>query len=105
MSSSSATVSLSGLLTVGAVTAGRAALLDAFEHNAGVVADIPNDSPVDLSGLQLVDAARLYAMQRGKAFSLAAPVGGRVRDALELCGLLEGSPDASAFWLQTSQRA
>ncbi|MDR3375276.1 MAG: STAS domain-containing protein [Ancalomicrobiaceae bacterium] len=59
-----------------------------------------DDVAVDLSFIQLIEAARLSARNDGKTFSLLRPVGGNVRRVLERGGFLSPTnPDAARFWL------
>jgi ABC-type transporter Mla MlaB component len=94
-------VALSGLLTVGTVGAGRSALLAALERSDAITIEIAPTTAVDVSGLQLIDAARHYAVQLGKSVALAAPAGEKLRELLQTAGFIEGTDaDMRAFWLR-----
>lgn len=92
---------LSGLLTVGTVSAGKAALLAAAERSDVAVIEIADTSPVDVSGIQLIDAARHYATHLGKSITLAAPASGKLLDLLQAAGFLEkADAETRTFWMQ-----
>jgi ABC-type transporter Mla MlaB component len=94
-------IALSGLLTVGTVSAGKAALLAASERSDVTVIEIAETSPIDVSGVQLIDAARHHATQLKKRVKLAAPATGRILELLQTAGFLDKTDaDSRAFWLQ-----
>lgn len=61
----------------------------------------PDDAPADLSFIQVVESARLYADLNGKTVTLARPASPQVRKVLERGGFLAGASANrySSFWL------
>src|SRR3954463_7679824 len=58
----------------------------------------------DISFLQLLEAARIYAGTNGKDISLAEPATGALLDTLRRSGFLEGMSAADAqFWLHQGE--
>lgn len=93
-------IAISGLLTVGTVSAGRDALIAAFGRGDNVELEGLAQSPVDVAGLQLIQSARHYATQNGKGIRLSSPASGPLLEILRLGGVLEGlSTDDRRFWL------
>lgn len=74
-------------------------LLQAFAGANRLCLDIDDDAQVDLSFVQLIEAARRYAEESGKTLLLARPAGANVRAVLDRCGLAAASSARSArFW-------
>ena len=93
-------VAISGLLTVGTVGAGSAALLAAFERSGEISVEVSPQSADDIAGIQLLESARLYAALNDKRIELAAPAAGGLREILQLGGFLEdASEERRRFWL------
>lgn len=91
---------LSPNLTVRAATAIRQEMLEFIGKNASTTIALADDCQVDLSFIQLVEAARIYAGTAGKNIALAAPASGALFDVLKRGGILEGmSADDAKFWL------
>ena len=75
-------------------------LLLALTQKSVVAIDITDDQPVDLTLIQLIESARIYASTSGKKLTLLKPASGHVRDVLERGGFLQNiSPEDSNFWL------
>ena len=73
----------------------KSALLDHSE----VVLDMEADADPDLSILQLIEAARLYAASHDKKFRLQRPAPPPVRLALERAGLVSNADtNFHQFW-------
>lgn len=93
-------ITLSGLLTIRKIAEAREALLEAFERNDHLSVDIGLDSDVDISGIQLLLAARIYAASTSKRLSLSTPTTGRMLDVMQNAGFLEQMTDEDRqFWL------
>jgi hypothetical protein len=93
-------IAMSGLLTVGTVTAGREALIAAFGRGDNIELEGHAQSPVDVVGVQLIQSARHYATQHGKQIRLSSPASGPLLEMLQLGGFLDGlSKDDRRFWL------
>lgn len=65
----------------------------------GVALDTTACMEADLSLVQLIESARLYARVSGKAFRLATPPGAAVEAALKRAGFLEkAAAEDRRFW-------
>jgi hypothetical protein len=99
-SKSAETVALSGLLTIGTVSAARAALLASFERHDTLLLRIGAESDADIAGIQLVLSARDYARTNSKTLALAEPAAGTMLEVLRRGGFLEDpTEDDRKFWL------
>ena len=93
-------VTFSGALTVRWIQDAWTWLTAALAQDCRVVViDAADAAEVDLSFVQLIEAARISAAQTGRELVLAAPAAGSLRSALERAGFLQ-PPDRRAFWLQ-----
>jgi hypothetical protein len=64
------------------------------------VVDFAPESDVDVSTIQMLAAARLYADRNGKALHLTKAAKQACADVLHRGGFLQdASPDTSDFWL------
>jgi hypothetical protein len=87
-------------LTVRAISAVQQEMLEFLKKNASAKIDFPEDPQVDLSFIQLMEAARIYAGTAGKSIALARPAEGPVLDVLKRSGFLEGmAAEDLKFWL------
>lgn len=87
-------------LTVRAITVAQQELLEFLKKNAAAKIEIPEDCQVDLSFIQLMEAARIYAGTTGKSIALTRPAEGPVLDVLKRGGFLEGmAAEDMKFWL------
>lgn len=86
-------------LSIRSVEAAHDLIKSALLDHSEVALDIERDADPDLSILQLIEAARLYAASEGKNFRLQRPASPSVRLTLERAGLVENS-DANfhQFW-------
>jgi MFS superfamily sulfate permease-like transporter len=92
---------LSEPITVRAAGQIRNDLLSALSEHDDVVVDLASDHAADLCGIQLLEAARIYARSKGKRLRLAQGAGGAVLEALERGGCLQGrGEDDRSFWLE-----
>lgn len=74
--------------------------MTALSGTKPVVIDLGCEPEVDLSFIQLVESARLYAAAHGKALTLAQPASGSLLDVLERAGFIEtASHEDALFWL------
>ena len=71
-------------------------ILDAMKEHPFVSLRLPQLPSVDLSFIQLVEAARIYASRNGLGLSLADPAAGDLLELVEAAGL---DSDAQKFWL------
>lgn len=86
-------------MTIRGIQSTRGLLIQALAGTDKLTLQFPDDAPVDLSFVQLVEAARSAAQRDGKSLSLAKPAGANIRRVLERGGFLTGAPDAARFWL------
>lgn len=95
-----ATVALSGLLTIRSVANGREAILKALASSEDISLDISPDSDTDIAGIQLIHSALLQSRGIAKRLSLSNPASGAVLDILTRGGFLEAmSLEDRQFWL------
>ena len=75
-------------------------VLSSLSNNKETRLALDADAQVDLSFVQLMETARIFAEQQGKSLALASPAGGALLDVLRRGGFLDDlSPDAAKFWL------
>ena len=87
-------------LTVRTITAVQQEMLEFLKSNTSATIEFTEDTQVDLSLVQLLEAARVYAGTTGKNIKLARPAQGPVLDILKRSGFLEGmAADDMKFWL------
>ncbi|MBP2559439.1 hypothetical protein J2857_002208 [Neorhizobium galegae] len=87
-------------LTVRAITIVQQEMLQFLDKTASATIELDDDCQVDISFLQLMEAARIYAGTAGKHIALARPASGPTLDVLKCSGILEGmSADDLQFWL------
>jgi STAS domain len=95
-----ATVALSGLLTIRSVANGREAILKALASGGDISLEMSADSDADIAGVQLIHSTLLHSRSIGSRVSLAAPASGAVLDVLARGGFLEAmSSEDREFWL------
>lgn len=93
------TLSLGDKANVQTISIGWAALNEAMEAHASLVLDLADLVDVDLSLIQLVEAARQHALHDHKALRLAAPANPAVAMLLKRAGFLDDvSPETLDFW-------
>jgi hypothetical protein len=87
-------------LTVRAIASVQQDMLQFIDNNTSITVRLPEDGQVDISFLQVMEAARIYASTAGKHLALASPASGPTLDVLKRSGLLEGFSAADQqFWL------
>lgn len=87
-------------LCVSDIRASYSTIVESMEGSSSIQLAIPTDAIVDLSFLQIVEAARLQAIEQGKSLSLLEPASGELRRALDRSGLLTAATTADrSFWL------
>lgn len=97
-------ISLPANLTLRTVVSTREAILAAIENHGDAVIDVPADSQIDLSFLQLLEAARIQAISAGNRIRLSRPADGALLDALRRSGFLEGmTAEDAQFWLHQGE--
>lgn len=88
-----------GPLNVRSIQPAHRDLLARLEANQSLVVDLPETVEVDVSFIQLMESARLYAASKSKTLSLARPAGASLRDVLQRAGFMDRlTPDRAAFW-------
>jgi hypothetical protein len=93
------TVQLAAPLSIRSVEAMHEVVKNALMDHVEVVVDIETDAVPDLSILQLIEAARLYAASVGKSFRLQNPASVSVRKTLARAGLVsKDDADFNRFW-------
>jgi hypothetical protein len=74
------------------------ALLEALDATDALTLALPDEGAVDLSFVQIVEAARIEAQRLGKTIALEAPAAGSLHKLLQDAGFL-ATPATSTFWL------
>ncbi|MGK6314365.1 STAS domain-containing protein [Neorhizobium sp. DT-125] len=87
-------------LTVRSIVTVQQEMLQFIDKNTSATIALADDCQVDISFIQLMEAARVHVGTAGKHIALAEPAGGAVLDALQRGGFLEGMSEEDAkFWL------
>lgn len=98
--SNAVTPSLPPSLTIRHAAASREALRAAFEENGPIILSVPEDAEVDISFLQLVEAARQHADTFGRSIALDRPASGKFLATLDRAGFLaQADARNTEFWL------
>lgn len=98
-SSDSTVVDLSGSLVVRTAKTVHESFCAAFKQAGAVEVTLTDISEVDLSFVQIVEAARRSAADAGREIRLTHPADGVLRDVLDLGGFLAtDDADRLAFW-------
>lgn len=75
-------------------------IAEAMRESSSIQLAIPADATVDLSFLQIIEAARLRANEQGKSLSLLEPASGELRRVLDRSGLMTAATISDrSFWL------
>jgi ABC-type transporter Mla MlaB component len=94
-------VVLAGNVTVSSIFAAHAEMGGALRQHAPVIVDISGVTEVDLTFIQLLEAARRAAADKGQDLTLRHPADGAVLEILRRGGFLDDdTSDRSMFWLQ-----
>jgi hypothetical protein len=103
-SKTSETVALPSALTIRTVQATRDAVLAGFTTANSIVLDVPQDADCDLSLIQVIESARMFAQAEQKEFALQRPASGGLLAVLERGGFLTDiDPSDRFFWLHERQ--
>lgn len=94
-------VEFSGDLTIRAVAGAQERLVRALGEGSRIVASVVEVASVDLTFIQLIEAARRAATAVGGEVALAAPATGPLLETLRRGGFLEAA-DSREFWLMES---
>jgi hypothetical protein len=91
---------LSDNLTVRAILPVREEMLKFIDTHEDATIELSDDALIDISFIQMIEAARIYAGTAGKHITLAQPASGALLETLRRGGFLEGmSDDDAKFWL------
>ncbi|WJH41745.1 STAS domain-containing protein [Aliirhizobium terrae] len=97
---SEASLSLPANLTVRAITSAREDLLTFMDAHEAATIMLADDVQVDISFIQMIEAARIHAGTAGKSIALSQPANGALLETLRRSGFLEGmSAEDAKFWL------
>ena len=96
--SAPATIAFEGDLTIRGIPGAYERLRSALAGGASVLATVAEDAAIDLTFVQLIEAARRSARDSGTVFALAAPASGALLETLRRGGFLETAPHRE-FWL------
>lgn len=91
---------IEGALTIRTAETALQRMRDLLERHAAIEIDTSHVGELDVSGIQLILAARATARESGKAFTVAQPLSAAAHAALLQGGFL-GAGDAGkpSFWL------
>lgn len=93
------TIHLDASVTVRTIEPLRAIVLDAFEKASAIEIDASSVVEVDLSLVQLIEAARAHAAQESKSIRLTMPANGAILALLHRVGSLsEPTAEDIDFW-------
>ena len=93
-------LTLSAALSIQNASHIHQSILDGLSSNISTRLVLDPEAQVDLSFVQLIEAARRYAQEQGKTLTLASPAQGSLLDVLQRGGFLdEISPETAKFWL------
>lgn len=94
----SANIEISGPQDVRTIAALHTELVQAIKKSRAICFKLRRDVEVDLTFIQLVEAARRYATLNSKGLTLAEPASGQLTDMLARGGFVANA-EARAFWL------
>ncbi|MCM2293307.1 STAS domain-containing protein [Allorhizobium sp. BGMRC 0089] len=95
---------LDPILTIRTITEIHEQVMSALNEVQHLEISVPEVGEVDLSFLQLIEAARITAEMEGKQISLVRPASQQLRDLLERGGFLtDMDPNSRTFWLHERQ--
>ncbi|MGV8937954.1 MAG: STAS domain-containing protein [Allorhizobium sp.] len=87
-------------LTIRSMNTLHQELLQSLNANDAVALEIPTGAQVDISFVQLIEAARRYALSKDKPITLINPADGELLEVLRRGGFLDAISAGSAqFWL------
>ena len=95
-------LTFAGPLTVQNAAKHRSEMIAKFQEcdHEGFDLELAPECAADLSGVQLILAARRFAAEQQKQFALTKPATGALHDVLEQGGFLTSdAADARSFWL------
>jgi hypothetical protein len=96
--------SLPSNMTVRNITSAHQDLLQFIDGNEATTLVLATDLQADISAIQLLEAARIYASTGGKSVSLTEPATGVLLDTLRRSGFLKGmSREDAQFWLHQEE--
>lgn len=103
LSTDQATLKLDGAISVRNILPVHSELLRHIDAHPTTAIDLPDGAQVDISFVQLLEAARLYATAKGGALTLARPAGPGLTDILRRAGFTDAAAsDRAQFWFHRS---
>lgn len=101
---SSETLALSEALTIRSVQATKDMLLAQLSSASSLVLDIPKGAECDLSFVQMIESARMFAQTHDKVVTLLNPVEDGLLSILERGGFLAAMDSSDRlFWFHERQ--
>lgn len=98
-------VRFEGPLNVRAIQPVHRQMLDRLETSQALTVDLPDGTDADISFIQLMESARLYAASKGKSLTLSRPVGAALRDVLRRSGFTDClTPERAQFWFHQGEQ-
>lgn len=79
-------------------------LIEGIQAHSSIVIEFSDNHQADVSTVQLIEAARIFASTCGKSMKLAKPASGSLLSVLERGGFLTNIvPEDSRFWLHNGE--
>ncbi|MFD1744491.1 hypothetical protein ACFSE1_03360 [Rhizobium helianthi] len=79
-------------------------LIDALQSHSSIIIEFPDNHQADVSTVQLIESARIFASTCGKKLKLAKPASGSLLSVLERGGFLTNTtPEDSNFWMHNGE--
>lgn len=100
----SETLALPEALTIRSVQSTKDLLLEKLSSDNSLVLDIPQEAECDLSFVQMIESARMFAQTHGKVVTLLNPADGGLLSILERGGFLTAMDSSDRlFWFHERQ--
>jgi hypothetical protein len=93
-----AVIAIAGQADVRTIEAAHKDVLQALQQENAVELNLDGSSGIDLTLVQLVEAARRFAAAEGKTLTLSSPADGTLCEILQRGGFLGAAADRD-FWL------
>ncbi|MNL45459.1 hypothetical protein D3C87_1681080 [compost metagenome] len=97
-------VAFDGPLNVRSIQPVHRALKEGLEMNQSLVVELPEAAEADISFVQLMESARIYAADKGKELALSRPAGAALQEVLQRAGFTDSlTPDRARFWFHQGE--
>lgn len=94
------TLSLSEDVGLRSISEHHENLMSSIQEHSSIIIDFSDNHVADISTVQLIEAARIFASTCGKSLKLAKPASGSLLGVLERGGFLTHiTPEDRNFWM------